>query len=187
MSRRALVVRSQDQANAVARPRTAGTFTWNASLQNSYGTIVPSGGSSDILGLAPLHATFGLDDFNSDVDGTRIVIPRTGIYSVSARVGAYTPDPNADYPVAATIIGTGTPPASIGYDERGLTVNPDNPGGTASAMLNPGTAGFPFTEGAQVWVMGTSYAPSDVEMSVQMLSVTYEAELGLIYELPGGG
>lgn len=183
MSRRSDVVRSSDQAQAVAVERSP-NFTWNASISTIYGeTDFQPGNSGVISASQPFHTSLGIDkDFDaSGFPDVRIRIPRDGIYSVSARVWAESVNDSEFVQTNSNFILTVTSTRGVvDKDMRTLAEN-DDESGAARARLHVSHAGFPFEAGDLIWATGRNDTTSDISAAVDSLSVTYEAEIGTVY------
>lgn len=190
MSRRAHIVRTQTQPRGPSVPRfDAETFTWNAMLASSTTIEIESGGIAELATNEPRHTSLGADvDFSDDTPARRIRIPRSGIYSISARVhieSDFSDDPamaaNILYLSAATTGPLGVVDTDFVHYGFGF--------GIVTGHISH--AGCPLNAGDVVWLIGQTN-PVDVPLpvaalvTVDSLSVTYEAELGTVFP-PGGG
>lgn len=155
-----------------------GGFNWNASLRHDGGSVVivgPATGTRLNNGVVAWHSTddpgFSLN-YNQDVLGSgtwAIVVPRDGVYSVSASVGVFSSDPGL---AEVTII--------TNKDEHPTDIRSfmDLGGGLYNASFTPNCDGMPLNTGDVIWLEASLYSTTTATFVVNHLSVTYEAELG---------
>lgn len=182
MSRRSQTTREADTGGIAEPVVEEEVFTWNAMLISTLSDTVNPNETVFLTTDWPLHKIAD-EDFSSDSPpALRIVIPRDGVYSVSARVSVSAPAGilglaglnahTSSY--AGTVIDSEMRPLS--FFDAGLD----------RAWLGVSHAGWPFVAGDHVWIAGENRADLSVDMHVESFSVTYEAELGVITPPFGG-
>jgi hypothetical protein len=187
VSRRSDVVRSNDQAQSTAVRRFQ-TYNWNAMIVSATNEMLPSG--SDWVALPTNRARHTSFTDERDIDRTnypylRIRIPRNGIYSVSASVRV---SASSSLASAATIRARSDSAYGSEIVRARAYLTADANGGDGApgeGVLGVFHAGYPFNSGALVWLEGANSSQSELEMDPMHLSVTYEAELGIVHPVDG--
>lgn len=183
MSRRSHVVRSAVTAGPSEPIVDQEVFTWNAMLGTvNIDNVAPS--DTALLSTEWWWHQSEDNDFNTEfAPHVRIVAPRDGIYSVSARVFV-TADAAANGLVGLNAHTNSSAGSVIDSEMRPLTEF--EPGTSVAAWLHTAHAGFPFYLNDNIWLAGENRTGSTVQMHVESFSVTYEAELGTVVPITGG-
>lgn len=165
------------------------TFTWNASLRHGgggygsgHGVNLASGTTSSSLttnadGIETFHYISLADDFYDDGTSTVLVVPRDGVYSISASVVCYSADTGLVGDVVSVVIRTGGYSCRMTDTETLFSWDPGT-GAIAFCYVEPSTAGVPLSAGTHIYLEGNNYTAGTVVYTVDHFSATYEAELG---------
>lgn len=192
MSRRSQTVRTYGQAQAVARPRSANEFSWNAMARSYETTFVDGYNTVPLQSEFPRHTSLGTDtDFDySEFPVLKIIIPRDGIYSVSARASVTaSDDPEGVEHLSTVVLNIFSDSPIDGFvdtDQRTLEERTDE-AASAETLLGCSQAGWPFVAGNRIWAGLENRTANLVYAQLWHLSVTYEAQLGTYYNHDSGG
>lgn len=179
MSRRSQVTRNSNAAGPAEPVTDLEVFTWNAMLTSVTDDEVGSNETKLLTTDWPFHHVTDYDFDQVNPPAFQIVVPRDGIYSVSARVYI-----RCGSPVAGLVgLNAHTNSFVIDSEMRPLTVFDDD---SVATWLLVSHAGWPFTEADHIWLDAENRTDTTVTMRVETFSVTYEAELGIVTP-PGGG
>lgn len=185
MSRSSQVVRSASAAGPSEAVTAEANFTWNCTLSSLQSTSV---GSNETVSLATewVFHFINEEDFDTtDTPVNRITIPRDGVYSVSARIGAFVDVASVEGLAGLNVHSNGAAGIIIDSEMRPLTTF--IAGTSVGAWLLGSHAGWPFYAGDQIWLSAENRTAVSLDVRVGSLSVTYEAVLGNVNPLVGGG
>lgn len=179
MSRRSQITRTSGAAAPAEPVADLEVFTWNAMLTATVDDEVATNETKLLTTDWPFHHVTPYDFDQVDPPAFQIVVPRDGIYSMSARVYA-----NCESAVAGLVgLNAHTGSYVIDSEMRPLTAFDAD---IVGAWLVVSHAGWPFVEGDHIWIDAENRTAMTVTMRVESFSVTYEAELGIVTP-PGGG
>lgn len=166
--------------------RVTEPFTWSVSLTSDASAILNDNSTINARCNWPLHATNGLSDFNTDNDPSyRAIIPRNGVYSISAEV-SFTTTNSMDFANYFQFnINNDTQNIRI-LTSQDAVIGNNVPDASGTAYLNGARVGVPCRAGDLIALQVSNQCGFDGTYIVIHFDVTYEAELGTVWNLPGG-
>lgn len=170
-----LITRSEFSTDSTAYPGRD-FFTWAAALRQPYDQTVPLDASVAVSHVEPVHASQGDVDFA----GNAIVIPRDGIYAVSADVQVYATVPVTP-PPSGSVIATVMRFSPVRGDSSTVVADSSRlVGEYGNARLHPVGVAVVLYKGDQVYVQYDNDAV-DAGFHMEHLQVARVCPLGTVY------